>query len=45
MGANVAVPALGAVLGETFEAVLWLVDAARPGWAAGRLASAIRVER
>ena len=34
VGANVVVPASGAVLGETFEAVLWLADAARPGWAA-----------
>ena len=45
VGANVVVPASGAVLGETFEAVLWLVDAARPGAAVGRLASAIRVVR
>jgi len=43
MGMNVVVPAHEVVLGEVYEAVLWIRDSSIQGQATGRLASAVYV--
>lgn len=40
---NVVVPAHGVMLGEVYEAVLWIMDSSRQGQARGRLASSVNV--
>merc|ERR1712232_22816 len=40
---NVVVPVHGVVLGEVYEAVLWIMDSYRRGQAIGRLSSSVNV--